>query len=110
MQSTRLNRLFNVINERFKQWLRNPWRRISLLIISLLFGNFLATVISTIAGQEGYLDVTYALICLVIAEFLSWLAYGSYRQIARTFWIDFLTGLKVGMTYGLFLEAFKLGS
>jgi hypothetical protein len=110
MQNTRLERLFNVINQRLQVWLRNPWRRISLLIISLLFGNFLATVISTVAGQEGYLDVTYAIICLLITEFLNWLAYRSYSGSSRSFWIDVLNGFKVGLTYGLFLEAFKLGS
>ncbi|NEP41365.1 MAG: DUF565 domain-containing protein [Okeania sp. SIO2H7] len=110
MQNTRLDRLFNVINQRLQLWLRNPWRRISLLIISLLFGNFLATVISTIAGQAGYLDVTYAVICLLITEFLNWLAYRSYSGTSRPFGIDFLNGFKIGFTYGLFLEAFKLGS
>ncbi|MDJ0556326.1 MAG: DUF565 domain-containing protein [Microcoleaceae cyanobacterium MO_207.B10] len=110
MQSTRLNRLLNVVIERFKQWLRNPWRRISLLVISLLFGNFVATAVSTIAGQEGYLDVIYALICLLITEILNWFAYGSRGKIERTLGIDILNGFKIGFTYGLFLEAFKLGS
>ncbi|MEM1170203.1 MAG: DUF565 domain-containing protein [Cyanobacteria bacterium P01_H01_bin.35] len=110
MQSTRINRLLNVIFERFKQWLLNPWRRISLLIISLLFGNFAATAVSTIAGQEGYLDVLYALICLLITEILNWLVYGSKGKIARSLGIDILNGFKIGFTYGLFLEAFKLGS
>jgi len=110
MQSTRLNRLLNVILERFKQWLLNPWRRISLLIISLLFGNFAATAVSTIAGQEGYLDVLYALICLLITEILNWLVYGSRGKIKRSLGIDILNGFKIGFIYGLFLEAFKLGS
>ncbi|MGB3514177.1 MAG: DUF565 domain-containing protein [Microcoleaceae cyanobacterium] len=110
MQSTRLNRLFNVVIERFKQWLLNPWRRISLLVISLLFGNFVATAVSTIAGQEGYLDVMYALICLLITEILNWFAYGVKGKKIRSFGIDILNGFKIGFTYGLFLEAFKLGS
>lgn len=110
MQNTRLDRLFNVINQRFKLWLRNPWRRISLLTISLLFGNFLANVISTVAGQEGYLDITYALISLLITEFLNWLAYHRYPALEPSFLIVFLNGFKIGLTYGLFLEAFKLGS
>ncbi len=110
MQSTRLNRLLNVITERFRQWLFNPWRRISLLVISLLFGNFLATAVSTIAGQEGYLDVLYALISLFITEILNWLVYRSRVKIAPSLGLDVLNGFKIGFTYGLFLEAFKLGS
>ncbi|NEP39143.1 MAG: DUF565 domain-containing protein [Okeania sp. SIO2G4] len=110
MQSTRINRLFNVISERFRQWFSNPWRRISLLVISLLFGNFAGTAVSTIAGQEGYLDVIYALICLLITELLNWFTYGIKGKIARSLGIDILNGFKIGFTYGLFLEAFKLGS
>ena len=110
MQSTRLNRLFNVILKRLEQWLVNPWRRISILIISLLFGNFAASAVSTIAGQEGYLDVLYTLACLFITEALNWLVYGRRGKIARFLIIDILNSLKIGFIYGLFLEAFKLGS
>ena len=110
MQSTRLNRLLNVISEKFKQWLLNPWRRISLLVISLLFGNLAASAVSTLAGQEGSFDVLFALKCVLIIEILNWLVYSSRRKITGSLGIDILNSLKIGFTYGLFLEAFKLGS
>lgn len=110
MQSTRLNRLLNVIFERLKLWLLNPWRRISLLIIALLFGNFMANAVSSITGQQGDLDVLCSLISLLIVEIFNWLAYGSRNKITRSLGIDILNLFKIGFTYGLFLEAFKLGS
>lgn len=117
MQNTRINSLFNVGLTIFYRWFRNPWRRISLLLISLLFGNFLATALATIAGQAADWDVVAAMILAVAVEIASWLFYGRVgRQVSdpvlgrRTLLFDMLNGIKVGLTYGLFLEAFKLGS
>lgn len=110
MQDTRLNRLVETLSGLVGQWLRNPWRRISLVIISLLFGFFLGTAISTIAGQEGYLDILYAAICLLLVEGVNWLTYHRNQNLARSFGVEILKGLKLGLTYSLFVEAFKLGS
>ena len=62
MQNTRLNNLFDAIARRLGQWFLNPWRRLSLLIISFLFGFFLGTAISTTAGQKAELDIVVAAI------------------------------------------------
>lgn len=120
MQRTRLSTLFDRLFGQFTQWSQNPWRRMSLLIISLLFGNFLATAISSSTGQKAELDITVSLILLVITEAISWLTYGSNfgrrrpESVAilgqRPLWIAILNSLKLGLVYGLFVEAFKLGS
>jgi hypothetical protein len=110
MQNTRINRLIDVLSERFRGWLSNPWRRISLLLISLLFGTFLGTAISTIAGQSADWDIIAAALLVLLTEFASWLVYGGLRPVARSFWVEMLNALKIGVTYNLFVEAFKLGS
>lgn len=110
MQNTRLNRLTNVLSERLGRWLRNPWRRISLLTISLLLGSFLGIVISTIAGQESQWDVIAALFVLLFSEAVSWLTYRRKPQIRQPLWIENLNALKIGTIYSLFLLAFLLGS
>lgn len=110
MQNTRLNSLVDVASERFGQWLRNPWRRISLLVISILFGVFLGTAISTIAGQRANLDITVAAILIVLTEAISWVVYSTNRRISNSLFIQILNALKIGLTYSLFVEAFKLGS
>jgi hypothetical protein len=110
MQDTRINRLVNVTGARLTLWLINPWRQISLTIISFLFGNFLATAISTIAGQQGYIDIGYAFICVLVIELMNWLYYRPSLVRWRSLWLDIMQGLKFGITFGLFVEAFKLGS
>lgn len=108
MQNTRLNGLIEAGLNRIQQWLSNPWRRTSLLIISLLFGFFLGTAISTVAGQEARLDISVAAILVVITEAVSWFVYGGnqYKFLLG----QILNSLKIGLTYSLFVEAFKLGS
>ncbi|AFZ06029.1 protein of unknown function DUF565 [Oscillatoria nigro-viridis PCC 7112] len=110
MQNTRINRLIDVLGDRFRGWLSNPWRRISLLIISLLFGTFLGTAISTIAGQSADWDIIAAGLLVLLTEFANRLVYGSLRSDDRSFWVQMLNALKIGLTYNLFVEAFKLGS
>lgn len=110
MQNTRINRLIDVLGDRFRGWLSNPWRRISLLIISLLLGTFLGTAISTIAGQSAEWDIIAAGLLVLLTEFVNWLVYGSLRSAARSLWVQMLNALKIGLTYNLFVEAFKLGS
>ena len=110
MQNTRINRLIDVLGERFGSWLSNPWRRISLLVISLLFGTFLGTAISTIAGQSANWDIIVAGLLVLLTELLNRLVYGGPKVVARSLWVEMLNALKIGLTYNLFVEAFKLGS
>jgi hypothetical protein len=124
MQNTRLNTVLNRFAQQLSQWATMPWRRLSLLIISLLFGNFLASLVSTTTGQRATLDTEVAVIVTAITEIISWLTYNRrFRQreqvseaeprrtrFRRPLWIDLLNGTKLGFIYGLFLEAFKLGS
>ena len=123
MQNTRLNTLVESSVQRLTQWLRNPWRRISMLIISLLFGNFLASAVSTIAGQRSEPDILAAAIVVGVAELISWLTYANsprsletrpsvnpLKSSQRPLLIEALNGLKLGLLYGLFVQAFTLGS
>lgn len=123
MQNTRLNTLVDSIFLQLSRWLRNPWRRISVIVISLLLGNFFATIFSTVAGQRANLDVGVAMLLLLFTEVISWLVYRGdavreRRRIqenvpvaeARPLLMEMLNGLKLGLIYGLFVEAFKLGS
>ncbi|MEM7725637.1 MAG: DUF565 domain-containing protein [Cyanobacteria bacterium P01_A01_bin.45] len=110
MQNTRLNNLFGTISNRARQWFFNPWRRVSLLIISFLSGFFLGTAISTIAGQDGTLDIVIAAFLVVFTEGASRIFYRRSWAERRALWVELLNSLKIGFTYSLFVEAFKLGS
>ncbi len=145
MQRTRLNTLVAQATLQFRQWVFNPWRRLSLILMSLLFGNFFATAISATAGQTAKLDVTISAILVLVVEVISWIYYRfaprrrsdrpeAERQVApmlaedaivasgldssvdlgpvrsRSTLAESLNAFKLGMIYGLFVEAFKLGS
>ncbi len=118
MQDTRLNSLVNRSIQRLTLWLENPWRRLSLIVIGLLFGYFIANVIATVAGQTADLDVIVSIIMLGFTEFVSWVVYGTRRSGGgnqqeprqRFLGVELLNAIKIGVIYGFYLEAFKLGS
>jgi hypothetical protein len=118
MQNTRLNNLVDLLLERFGRWYNNPWRRMSLIILSWLFGFFLGTAIPTEAGQTAEWDLVGAGILLLLSELVSRFVYGRNRQpinpavglSRRSLLAEILNSLKLGLTYSLFIEAFKLAS
>jgi hypothetical protein len=110
MQNTRLNNLFDTIANSLGQWFANPWRRISLLLISFLFGFFLGSAVSTTAGQRAELDIVVAAFLVILTEITSRIFYSRSFFAPKALWVDALNYLKVGFIYSLFLEAFKLGS
>lgn len=113
MQRTRLATLIESASNQFGRWVFNPWRRISLVIIGLLFGNFLGIAVSSIAGQAAELDVVISAILLVLVELTSWLVYRRPPKNAdrkNSLLLEVMNALKIGLVYSLFVEAFKLGS
>ncbi len=110
MQKTRLNILLVLALEKVNNFLVNPWRTISLNIIFLLFGFFISSLVCSIFGQKATLDPIIALGLLIFTETVSILTYKlDYKNNG---WVKFyfLNTLKIGVVYGLFLEAAKLNS
>jgi positive regulator of sigma E activity len=111
MQNTRLTIITNSSLLIVERWFLNPWRRTSLYLISPLLGFFLASVISTIAGTAAVFDPLISGIMLVITEVISMTMYRrSIEKDRRSLFWQCLNLLKIGLIYGFFLEAFKLGS
>lgn len=108
MQQTRLNVLVSTAGSRLVAFFGNPWRRISLILLSLLFGIFIGAAVSTTAGQDAQWDVVAAALILLFTEAVNRLAYRPRLQ--RSLAMEVLNVFKMGVTYSLFLEAFKLGS
>ncbi|MFP4007519.1 MAG: DUF565 domain-containing protein [Spirulinaceae cyanobacterium] len=114
MQNTRLSTLFDRLSDRVVTLFNNPWRRIALVAISFLFGFFLGSALSSTAGQLAFWDVPAAGVLVLVTEITSRFIYRQPRRnldITRmSLLADVLNALKIGLTYGLFLEAFKLNS
>lgn len=112
MQRTRLSTIVEVAGTRVARTLSNPWRRISLTIIGLLFGFFAGSAISTSAGQAAEWDIIGAGLLVIFTEIVSRIIYRRSPPVEnkRSLFLELLNFFKVGMIYSLFLEAFKLGS
>lgn len=110
MQNTRLNTFVSGIGQQLNQQLRNPWRRISVLVISLLFGIYIGVSFSAIAGQLAYVDTVVAALVVLFAELVSWLFYRNKGNTRKAFWVEALNAFKMGLIYSLFALAFMFGS
>jgi hypothetical protein len=76
-------------------------------LITILFGFFLSTLISTLLSQTGDWSILSASILVAFVEMINKNKYGKKRS--SSYWF-LLNNLKIGFMYGLFVEAFKLGS
>lgn len=108
MQDTRFNNLIRNTGDRLNTWLLNPWRRWSVITISLLLGFYFGSAMSTVAGQKAVLDIGIAGVLVALSELISLVVYR--RLTRRSFTLDSINAFKIGGIYSLFVEAFKLGS
>nr|QCI07447.1 hypothetical protein [Leiomenia cribrosa] len=81
---------------------------ISIKLICLLLGFFIATVLSTMPAQTGDSGIIAASIIITCHEILSKIIYNQNNNNI-IFW-NIINYIKIGIIYGLFVDAFKLGS
>lgn len=117
MQRTRLNTLAEITGDRLELLFSNPWRRISLSLISVLLGFFMGSALVTTSGQAAVWDFLVAALIFVFTELTSGFVYSrrnrqpnNAKPVRRSLGIEVVNLFKVGLIYSLFLEAFKLGS
>jgi len=77
-------------------------------LISLLLGFFLATALSTIPAQTGDWGIIAASMIVSLSELISKIIYKNLHK--NTFLLSNFNCIKIGIIYGLFVDAFKLGS
>lgn len=77
-------------------------------IISLLLGFLTATILSTIPGQTGEWNIIAASIIITSNEIISKLVYHVKKE--KSIILIIINDIKIGIIYGLFVDAFKLGS
>nr|QCI04107.1 hypothetical protein [Antithamnionella ternifolia] len=91
-----------------RQLLNDKFHGLSIRIASLLLGFYIATILSTIPAQTGDWSIISASIIITFNEILSKFLYSDYNK--STFILNLLNSIKIGIIYGLFVDAFKLGS
>jgi len=93
--------------------------RIFINFVAILLGFFFSINLSTALGQTGDWGIFSSGILVGVVEILSRFIYRIKRNLSwillhsqeRLFlFIEVLNSIKIGLLYGFFVEAFKLGS
>ncbi|XP_060195265.1 uncharacterized protein ycf20-like [Lycium barbarum] len=103
----RLIDIIRIVPEISRNYFKSPSRRALFGGISLLGGFYVAQTISLSFGALGVNDVIAAVVCDLITEYVTRFYYSRPKV---TFPIALLNNFKMGFTYGLFIDAFKLAS
>ena len=113
--STRLGRLIAVRRRELLQRWNNTRRHFPSKIFMLLLGFFFANALATILGQTGDWDVIAAGALVAIIEGIGHFMYN--RRLLPAFLgkkakstLELVNYWKIGFTFALFVDAFKVGS
>jgi len=122
---TRLERYLDIQYERLKTYLFYHWKNLTKATIIFFVGFFWASGLATLIGQTGDWDVLISAIIIYLNELISKWVYGLEGKATQSFpvlrkkylptSINFpiknqINQFKLGLLYGLFIDAFKLGS
>ncbi|KAL1208750.1 hypothetical protein V5N11_008709 [Cardamine amara subsp. amara] len=103
----RLIDIIRSVPEISRNYFKKPSRRTLFGGISLLGGFYVAQTISLSFGALRVNDVIAAVLCVLLTEYVTRFYYS---RTTVTFPIALLNNFKMGFTYGLFIDAFKLAS
>ena len=103
----RLVDIVRLVPEISRNYFKSPTRRALYGGISLLGGFYVAQTISLSFGALGVNDVIAAVVCVLLTEYATRFYYSRPKV---TFPLALLNNFKMGFTYGLFIDAFKLAS
>nr|YP_010336543.1 hypothetical protein MW557_pgp145 [Rhodospora sordida]UNJ14949.1 hypothetical protein [Rhodospora sordida] len=80
----------------------------ALKIVNLLIGFFISTVMTTIVSQTGDWGIIAGAIAVTYIELFSNWVYSN--NLLNNKLMANLNSLRIGIIYGMFVDAFKLGS
>jgi len=89
-------------------WANNPWRRYSILLITLLIGYFIGSSLGMVSAVVELMDPVAAFLSVVFIEILIVLRRNFRSERKKKFLVLFLDSLRLGLFYGFFTESLKL--
>ena len=107
-QRTRLQLSIGRAWPRLERWAGNPWRRLSLVLIVLLGSFLIGNAVSTLTGARAFLDPVAALVCVTLIELAIRSRRVLLRRVGDRLGLQLLDMARMGFSYGLMLEGFKL--
>ena len=108
MQNTNFSRILDQSSNIIFGFLSSTWRSKSISIISILSGYFLFANFGTKFIKEGKIELLMVPIIILLSEFIIRVKPSSKSKFFY-FWIIF-DKFRIGATYAVILEAFKIGS
>ena len=108
MQKTNYSRITSELNNLFFGFLSSSWKSKSTSFISLLLGYFLFANFLTKFISEGKNELLMVPIITIFLELIIRVKPNSHSRTYR-FWF-LVDKVRIGATYAIILEAFKLGS
>lgn len=79
------------------------------MFIKFCDGFFFANILSTIPAQTGDWNIMSGSIIITLNEIANKRIYKK-KQVGKPLFLQLLNNVKIGIIYGLFVDAFKLGS
>ena len=108
MQNTNFSRIIDQSNNIIFGFISSNWRSKSISLISILTGYFLFANFITKFISEGKNELLMVPIIILFIEFIIRIKPSSTSRIYK-YWLV-LDKVRIGSTYAVILEAFKLGS
>ncbi len=108
---TNYSKLLAQATKGIRSLITNSWRKRSLALLSLLSGFYLASfLLSYLVSRTGYKAFIVIALTLFIELLVRTRNYMDFsRPAIENFWLG-LDNMRIGITYAVVLEAFKLGS
>lgn len=115
-KNTNLIAQTNKIFQFIENFINYKFNSFSIQLLSILLGFFVATALSTIPAQTGDWSIVASAIIVTNQEVISKITYQNYipkyryKTIMLKTCLKYCNSIKIGILYGLFVDAFKLGS
>ena len=106
MQKTKFREFIDSLIIIINPIISDTWRKRSLLLLSLLFGFYFTNSFLSFLLDKSVNTIFLAIIILLIME----LVIRSYLIPKLTIPVMIINNIRIGSTYALILEAYKLGS
>ena len=109
MQKTKFRNLLNSFIRLLNPIISDTWSKRSVLLITLLSGFYLTNSLISFLLDKSINTIYLAIILLLIMEIIiRLLLFSSFNKLSLI--ILAINNFRIGSTYALILEAFKLGS
>ena len=109
MQKTRFKYFIDSFLLFIKPLISDSWGRRSILLLSLLSGYYFTNSLLSFLLDKSYNTIFLAITILIIMEIsIRSLFFSNFSKIST--FIFSINNFRIGSTYALILEAFKLGS